>query len=134
MKPVLVFDLNGTLTDTSALDPFFHALFGSRDRCHQWYTQLIELAMTCAATGEFIPFATLADAALHMLAGRYHVTLTGQHASELRDGVRNLPPFPDVAPGLEQLQAAGYRLAVMTNSAPATAEYTLQRAAVAHRF
>ena len=31
LKPVLTFDLNGTLTDFSSLDPFFANLFGSAE-------------------------------------------------------------------------------------------------------
>ena len=67
MKPVLSFDLNGTLTDTSALNPIFMRYFGQAERRHEWFAQLIELAMTCAATAEYIPFGKLADAALRML-------------------------------------------------------------------
>ena len=134
MLPVLTFDLNGTLTDTAALNPLFLSLFGAAERRSEWFNQLIELAMTCAATAEFLPFAKLAEAALAMLGQRHAVTVTEQHLSELITGVRNLPVFPDVPEGLETLHAAGFRLLVLTNSARTTGAYTLQRAGVLHHF
>ena len=134
MKPVLTFDLNGTLIDTSSLDPFFHSAFGSADLRREWFTQLIELAMTSAATGEFLPFAMFADAALRMLAERHRLQISDQQAAELMTGVGNMPVFPDVSSGLDMLQDAGYRTVVLTNSARATAAATLQRAGVLDRF
>jgi hypothetical protein len=59
MKPVLAFDLNGTLTDTSVLDPFFRQIFSSADRREEWFGQLIQLAMTATITGYFEPFGKL---------------------------------------------------------------------------
>jgi 2-haloacid dehalogenase len=134
MMPVLTFDLNGTLTDTAALNPFFAATFGTVERRQEWFAQLIELAMTCAATGQFIPFAKLADAALHMLGRRHRVTITEQHAADFIHAVRHLPVFPDVPEGLAKLRDADFRLFVLTNSARATGEYTLDRAGVLHYF
>src|ERR1700758_3760271 len=112
MKPVLTFDLNGTLTDTGALDPLFASTFGSAERRHEWFMQLIELAMSCTATGHFIPFGKLAEAALGMLAQRHSVAMTPEQIAALMERIRSLPPFPDVKPGLEKLRAAGYRLVV----------------------
>ena len=130
MKPVLTFDLNGTLTDTSALNPIFMRYFGQAERRHEWFAQLIELAMTCAATAEYIPFGKLADAALRMLAIRHQAVLTAADIAEFMEAVRSLPVFPDVPAGLDDLRAAGFRAVVLTNSARATGEYTLQRAGV----
>jgi 2-haloalkanoic acid dehalogenase type II len=42
--------------------------------------------------------------------------------------------FPDVPAGLDDLRAAGFRAVVLTNSARATGEYTLQRAGVLKKF
>jgi len=134
MKPVLTFDLNGTLTDTSALNPIFMRYFGQAERRHEWFAQLIELAMTCAATAEYIPFGKLADAALRMLAIRHQAVLTAADIAEFMEAVRSLPVFPDVPAGLDDLRAAGFRAVVLTNSARATGEYTLQRAGVLKKF
>ena len=45
-----------------------------------------------------------------------------------------MAPFPDVAPGLDRLRAAGHRLAVVTQSARATGEQHLSGAGLLERF
>ena len=134
MKPALVFDLNGTLTDTGALDPLFASIFGSAERRPEWFMQLIELAMACTATGYFVEFSKLAEGAIGMLAERHKVAITVEQTAAIMSGVRNLPPFPDVKPALEQLRDRGYRLVVLTNSARSGAESTLTNGGVAGYF
>jgi len=43
---VLVFDLNGTLTDLSKLDPQFVDALGSASLRNEWFFEVIQLAMT----------------------------------------------------------------------------------------
>jgi 2-haloacid dehalogenase len=45
-----------------------------------------------------------------------------------------LPLFPDVAPAIERLYAAGYKLVVFTNGALATAQKQLQNAGISKSF
>ena len=134
MKPILTFDLNGTITDTGALDPLFASAFGSAERRHEWYMQLIELAMACTASGQFIEFSKLSEAAIHMLAERYHVSLTGEQSAAFMDRIRSLPAFPEVKGALEKLRANGYRLVVLTNSSLRGGESTLQSGGIAEYF
>lgn len=134
MKPILTFDLNGTLTDTGALDPLFVSAFGSAERRREWYMQLIELAMSCTAMGEFIAFGKLSEAAIHMLAERYNVSLTREQSEALMDRIRSLPPFPEVKRALEKLRASGYRLVVLTNSSLRGAQSTLEGGGIAEYF
>ncbi len=134
MKPILTFDLNGTITDTGALDPLFASAFGSAERRHEWYMQLIELAMACTARGQFIEFSKLSEAAIYMLAERYHVSLTGEQSTASMDRIRSLPPFPEVKGALEKLRANGYRLVVLTNSSLRGGESTLQSGGIAEYF
>src|SRR5271165_2162522 len=134
MKPILTFDLNGTLTDTGALDALFASAFGSAERRREWYMQLIELAMNCTATGQFIEFSKLSEAAIHMLAERYSVSLTQAQSAALTDRIRSLPPFPEVKSALETLRGNGYRLVVLTNSSQRGAELTLESGGIAEYF
>jgi len=134
MNPVLVFDLNGTLTDTASLDPFFVNLFGSADKRREWFTQMIELAMASSATGYYVPFSKFAESALQMLADRDGLSLIDEQRADLLDRVSRMPLFPDVEPGLKKLAEDGFRLAVLTNSALTSAESALERLGIAKNF
>jgi 2-haloacid dehalogenase len=134
VKPLLAFDLNGTLIDTSSLDPFFVDLFGSSDKRREWFAQMIELAMATCLTGYFVEFGKLAQASLQMLADKAGFELVDQRGKDLAGRIRNMPLFPDVERGLSQFQQAGFRMVVLTNSAKSSAEATLEHARVLQKF
>lgn len=114
---LVLFDLNGTLLDPAATgDPVLPKAL----------PLAVEMAMAHTLAGRFEPFADLVAAALgHHGAG-------DPEASVRR--ARRMPPFPDVAGGLDRLAAAGHRLVVLTNSAVDTAEDGLTAAGLRDRF
>lgn len=73
------------------------------------------LAMIHTLADDFRPFAELLQAA-------------GGTVPE------EMPPFPDVADGLDRMKSEGHRLAVLTNSARDTGQQHLRRAGLADRF
>ncbi len=75
----------------------------------------VRLAMIHTLADDFRPFAELLEAA-------------GGTVPE------QMPPFADVADGLDRLKSQGHRLAVLTNSARATAERHLDGAGLRGRF
>lgn len=70
MPRVCVFDVNETLLDLRALDPMFEQAFGDPGVRHEWFQQVIHLAMVVTITGSYVPFAQIGDAALTMTAAR----------------------------------------------------------------
>jgi 2-haloacid dehalogenase len=128
MRPVIAFDMNGTLLDTSALDPLFDATFRMAHVRREWFMQLITLAMTSAVTGYYTDFSLLGRAALQMTADRHDVVVSNEQRDRILDAVRHLPPFPDVRPSLERLRKADFRLCVLTNSPLSGAENSLAQA------
>lgn len=134
MRPVIAFDMNGTLLDTAALDPLFDAVFRAANVRREWFMQLITLAMTSAITGYYTDFAVLGRAALQIVEARYGVTLSEHQHTEILQKVRNLPAFPDVRPALERLRKDDYRLCVVTNSPLSAAEDSLSAAGLRHLF
>ena len=111
----IAFDLNGTLLDMTPLGPHFQRLFGSSKASEQWFAELHTLWMTTIAVGKFEKFDQLAKAALQMYAAKERVELTKADQSAILEQMKQLPPFPDVLPGLRQLRAGGRRLFVLTN-------------------
>ena len=122
MRPVLAFDMNGTLLDPSALDPFFTRHLQHAHIRHEWFAELIGLANLATITGYFEPLSSLANTALEIVGHRYGVLFVKSHFDELKQLMTTLPAFPDVVPALEKLHNAKFRMAILTNSPHASAK------------
>ncbi len=125
---VLVFDVNETLLDLAALDPLFADIFGEGAVRTEWFTQVLQSAMVSVATGVHRDFGRVARGALQMVALRREVALDDAAIDAVLAGIRTLPPHPEVIGALRRLRTAGFRLATLTNSPPATAEAQLDHA------
>ena len=134
MKRVLVFDVNETLLDLSALDPHFERLFGDRRVRAEWFQLMLTSAFLSTIAGPYRPFGEHFKAALAMTARRHRVELTADDEAKILGGVRELPPHPDVRPALERLRDAGFRLAAFTNSTSQVEETQLRNAGIADLF
>jgi 2-haloacid dehalogenase len=134
MKPIVVFDMVGTLLDLSALDPLFQQYFGEARLRREWFAELLQIAIATSAINAYAEFSRVAQAALKVIATRYQRELSEKQRSEILDGLKTLPCFSDVKPGLEILRQRGLQLAVLTNSSLQTAESTLKHAGVKDSF
>lgn len=113
----VVFDLNGTLLDTSAVgdDVLHEALFA---------------AMTLNHVGEYRPLPELLAAA----AERRHAVLGGPPVAQVKEAAANMPAHPEAPAALHRLSHAGFRLAVLTNSPTEIAERGLRSAGLRDWF
>lgn len=134
MRPVIAFDLNGTVLDLSALDPYFLRTFGDTEARREWFIELIQSAMVATITGSFVDFPTLGKNALEMLAGRRSTMLGSEEKIELLQNLRQVPAFPDAGPALVRLRDAGFQLAILTNSRQQAAEEALRQAGLRDYF
>lgn len=134
MSAVIVFDVNETLLDLSALDPEFEQVFGDKRFRKQWFRQMLQASMVMSLTGRYTDFAELGRAALDVLAARQKIEVSAAARQRIFDCLAQIPPFPDVPKGLEKLRAADLRLAVLTNSPPKTVEPQLARTGIAPFF
>ncbi|MBT9392629.1 haloacid dehalogenase type II [Hymenobacter sp. NST-14] len=132
---LLLFDVNETLLDLDKLRRALNQEFGSESAFRQWFALLLQYALVDTTTAHYHDFGQIGDAALDMLA-----QTLGQEArpaarkKELLELMRELPPHPDVVPGLTALREAGFRLATLTNSPPATLGQQLQYAGLTNFF
>jgi 2-haloacid dehalogenase len=133
-RRVLVLDVNETMLDIGALAPQFARAFGTADVLSEWFSTVLLYSNVVTVAGPYADFAALAGAALDMVATAHGVTLPPDVRQQILGGVRTLPPHPDVAPALEQLRAAGFRLVTLTNSAPAAVAAQLDNAGLAAFF
>lgn len=134
MARVCVFDVNETLLDLGALDPIFKRIFGDASVRYLWFEQFIQSALVATVTNAYSDFGTIGRAALDMTATRHSITLSDEDRTQITNGIRSLPPHPDVAENLARLQDAGVRLATLTNSTAQVAEAQLTNAGLAPYF
>lgn len=107
---IVLFDLNGTLTDPSAIgDPW-----GQPDLGLRVLDGAIRGGMTDALLGTSRPFAAHVSAALAGEVARRE--LDGGRFDEAMTAAAALPGWPDACTALEDLRGSGLRLAVLTNS------------------
>jgi len=134
MKQVLVFDVNETLLDVGALDPVFTRMFGDASARREWFGQMLQSAFVSTITHTYRDFGALGMAALAMIAERHGVTPSDDDRIALRDGMRQLPPHPEVTGALERLRDAGFRLATLTNSTAEVGEIQVTNAGLRDLF
>jgi 2-haloacid dehalogenase len=113
----IAFDAFGTLFDLSALrtrtrqaaghegDELFAAF---KDRMIPWTWHM-------TASGDYRPFPELAAVAVQAAAYEAGLRLELSRAEWVVEGLKELPAFDDVRPGLDQLNQAGIPLAVLSN-------------------
>ncbi|MEU6775069.1 haloacid dehalogenase type II [Streptomyces sp. NPDC046759] len=133
---VLVFDVNGTLSDLTPLRRRFEAVGVRADVMPLWFASVLRDGFALTAAGGYADFTDVARDGLRQL-----LTAEGVGRDRLEDaighvesGFAELDVHPDVAEGIRGLRAAGYRLVTMTNG---TAELTgrlLTRAGVQDCF
>jgi 2-haloacid dehalogenase len=134
VKRVLVFDVNETLLDMSALDPHFQRVFGDAAVRVEWFQTMLQSAFLTTITGPYKPFGEHFRAALAITALRRDLRVSPEDERAILAAVRTLPVHADVRPALERLRSAGYRLAALTNSTAEVEEDQLKNAKVADLF
>ena len=120
---VLVFDVNETLLDLSALRPSFADVFGSVEPMGEWFARMLHGSLVANHTNRYRPFGLIGTEALLTLAQRRGVDLDPDRAVSIVLEMRRLPAHPDVPAALDRLRTAGFRLVTLTNgSADAVAD------------
>ena len=130
MQRYIVFDVNETLLDLQKLDPLFEEHFGSGYYRKAWFDQVLQTAFVSTIIGPYRDFGIVARNALQMVAARSHVILPEEATDAILAQMRQLNPHPDVIDGLEQLKAAGFKMAALTNSPPVVAQAQLEYAGI----
>jgi 2-haloacid dehalogenase len=77
-----------------------------------WYTRTLRDGLALSATGDYAPFADVAEAALR---GLTHYTISDEQVAAVMAGWEELPAFPDALPAISRLTEAGLRVACLTN-------------------
>jgi len=128
MDRAIVFDVNETLLDVGALDPIFVRIFGDANVRREWFGQMLQSAFVSTITGSYRDFGSIGMSALAMVAARHGTMLSDGDLPALGEGMRHLPPHPEVREAMERLRQAGFRLATLTNSKAEVGEAQISNA------
>ncbi|MGN6609720.1 MAG: haloacid dehalogenase type II [Jatrophihabitans sp.] len=124
---IVVFDVNETLSDLSALQPVFARAGLAPGTLPAWFAGTLRDGFALTQIGRARPFADVAaDVLCGLVAGE--VREVEPFVQEVLSEFRHLPLHDDVAPGVRALAAAGHRLATLSNGAASVAESLLGRA------
>ena len=134
MSRLILFDVNETLLDLRGLNPQFERIFGDAAVMGQWFGQVLRSSMVATITETYHDFGVIAGDALQMLALRHQIELSAEDRSAILQGMRTLPPHPEVPESLARLKAAGLRLATLTNSPPHVQQEQLTNAGLLGYF
>ena len=132
---LLIFDVNETMLDLGKLQRAVNQEFKSETAFKLWFSLLLQYSLVDTVTGNYHNFGQIGDAALDMLA-----QALGQPArpaarkKELLALITELPPHPDIIPGLTALQQAGFRMVTLTNSPEATVQKQMAYAGLTGYF
>jgi len=134
MASVLVFDVNETLLDLSALREPFAEAFGDASPLEEWFARLLHGSLVATLTDAYEDFGVIGRRALEVVAARRGVELSKERRDAILRTMRRLPPHPEVPAALAALQDAGFPLAALTNSSGATARAQLEHAGLIGTF
>jgi 2-haloacid dehalogenase len=134
MYSAIVFDVNETLLDLSALDQAFDNHFGPGGFRTEWFNEVLKFAFVTTIVGRYSDFGVIGKAALEVLEKRHGKPSTEWQREDLLSNMRKLPPHADVPEGLETLRKEGLSLVALTNSTESSAEVQLTSAGIRNYF
>jgi len=125
---VVLFDLNGTITNPAALG----RPWDSPDLGASVLSLAVHAAMVCLIIGRYCDFGDHISCALRLRVAERE--LDPGRIDEALAIATTLPPFEDASRALDALGGAGRTLAVLTNSGQEAGRRTLRAARLAPRF
>lgn len=109
---VVAFDVIETLMSLEPLRARLTDIGQPPGLLEAWYTRTLRDGMALSATGDYVPFTEVAEAALR---GLTHYTVSDEQVAAVMAGFGELPAFPDALPAITSLSEAGLRVACLTN-------------------
>ena len=136
MKPsVVVFDVNETLSDLSALPAKFTQTGAPAFLAKVWFAGLLRDGFALAAAGNNEKFARIAAESLRgMLQDTPLNRDLDEAVQHIMDGFSALSLHPDVAEGISALRGAGLRLVTLSNGSADVARNLLDSAGLLEQF
>lgn len=131
----LIFDINETLLDMTAVKHTVARLTGSEDAVPLWFSTLLHHSLVENSTDRFHNFSDIGAAALVMVCHARQRAISMEEAKgAIVPAMTSLPAHKEVKSALQRLRKAGFTLTALSNSASAGLQQQLQYADIAHAF
>ncbi len=114
--PLIVFDVNETLLDLTAMEPTIERIFHDKGAMRFWFANLILYSSALTAAGCYVPFTDIGSAVMKMLADTRGIRIQDADNKELVENVSTMPPHPEVPAALQKLRDARFRLFTLTDN------------------
>jgi 2-haloacid dehalogenase len=132
---LLIFDVNETLSDMSAMAQRFEDIGAPAQLAKSWFAGLLRDGFALTAVGVNESFATIAAEALRViLDGQSLDRSTNDAVQHVMEGFVGLSVHADVADGIRDLRGLGLRLVTLSNGSAAVAEALLGRTGIRDQF
>jgi len=136
MAALYVFDAYGTLFDVHSAVARHHGRIGPEAArlSELWRLKQLEYSWVRTLAGApYLDFRALTEQALDVALSR-HPVADAAVRSDLLSAYERLDPYPDVAPALARLRAAGARLAILSNGSRAMLASALEAGGLREAF
>jgi 2-haloacid dehalogenase len=132
---VVVFDVNETLSDMAPMGARFAEVGAPQDLAQLWFATLLRDGFALAAAGDNETFSALGEGVLRqLLRASLDEPDLDTAVAHVMGGFPALPLHPDVAPGIRELRAAGFRLVTLSNGSAQVAQNLLAAAGIRDEF
>ncbi|KJF16953.1 haloacid dehalogenase type II [Acidithrix ferrooxidans] len=129
---VVVFDVNETLFDLSALRPNFEAMGLPSYALDWWFAVVLRDGFALAAAGDASAFVSLVEIALDEVFASFGRNPPTDVAAGLLDAFRELPAHADVGPAFRRLVQANIPVVALTNGSASVTAGLIERASLSH--
>ncbi|MEO6827492.1 MAG: haloacid dehalogenase type II [Microbacteriaceae bacterium] len=131
----VVFDVNGTLSDMSAMTDAFDAVGAPAALAKTWFAGVLRDGFALAAVDESTAFAEIARTHLMAVLGSVPLNCpVAEATSSILERMRMLSLHPDVVEGVHALARGGLRLLTLSNGSTEVAEKLLSDAGIRDEF
>jgi 2-haloacid dehalogenase len=135
-RPLLAFDVYGTLVDPAAMTEALRPVAGARaaELARLWREKQVEYSFRRGLMRRYETFAVCVREAFEFSCAYLGVAASAEQCNALLYAYARLPPFGDAAASLERLEAAGFRLYAFSNGTREAVDRVLEAAGLRHRF
>ena len=135
-KPVLAFDVYGTLIDPFRMEEHLRAAFGkkAKEASELWRSKQIEYSFRRALMKKYRNFDACTAEALRFVSAQLGISLSEEAQAHLLAKYQQLPAYPDVAGALDEFAAQGYTIAACSNGTERAVRASLDHAGLLPRF
>jgi 2-haloacid dehalogenase len=135
-KPVLAFDVYGTLIDPFHMEEHLRAAFGDRakEASELWRSKQLEFSFRRALMKKYQDFNACTAQALRYVCEQFGISLSSGEQQDLLEQYLRLPAYPDVSGILKALKDDGFKIVACSNGTENAVHGLLEHAGVLPQF